>query len=61
MSDYFKPNQAAKMILAEMIKSNITFSEAWVDYNNTWYDNELKMSEKEQTRKFILDALDRWH
>ena len=61
MSDYCKPNQAAKMILAEMIKSNITFSEAWVDYNNTWYDNELKMSEKEQTRKFILDALDRGH
>lgn len=61
MTELFKPNQAAKMILAEMIKSNITFSEAWADYNNTWYDNELKESDKKQVRQFILDALDRWH
>jgi hypothetical protein len=61
MTELFKPNQAAKMILAEMIKSNIPFNESWADYNNTWYDNTLKESDKKQVRQFILDALDRWH
>ena len=61
MRECFKENQAAKMILLEMIKSNIPFNEAWKDYNNTWYNNTLKESDKEQTRIFILKSLDRWH
>lgn len=61
MDKLFKANQAAKMILAEMIKSNIPFNDAWDEYNSTWYDNSLKESDRILTRKFILNALDKWY
>lgn len=61
MREFFEASQAAKMVLADMMKFDIAFDRAWDNYNNEWYDNELKESDKTQTRKFILDSLDRWH
>ena len=61
MTESFKANQAAKIILAEMMKFDIPFNKAWDGYNSEWYDNALTKSDKEQTRNFISDALDRWH
>lgn len=53
----FKEEQAAKMILSDVIKFNISFDEAWNRYNETWYNGKLSKLNKEQTRDFILNVV----
>lgn len=53
----FKEDQAAKMILSDVIKFNISFDEAWNRYNETWYNGKLSKLNKEQTRDFILNVV----
>lgn len=53
----FKEDQAAKMILSDVIKFNISFDEAWSRYNETWYNGRLSKRNKEQTRDFILNVV----
>lgn len=61
MKEFFELKQAAKVIMNDMIKFDIGFDRAWSNYNNEWFNNTLMEPEKEQTKQFILDVLNRWH
>ena len=54
----FNSMQAAKMILSDVIKFNISFDDAWGRYNETWYNNTLSKKHKEETRNFILNVIE---
>lgn len=54
----FEADQAAKMILSDVIKLNVSFNEAWDNYSRTWYDGKLSKSYKEETRNLINNIFD---
>lgn len=57
MYEDFKEDQAAKMILSDVIRFNISFDKAWDRYNETWYNKRLSKKNKDQTRDFILNII----
>lgn len=58
MGNIFKINQAAKILLADMMRLNISFNEAWKDYNNAWYGGKLLESDKDKVMNFISETID---
>lgn len=58
MDNDFEINQAAKMLLTDIIRLNISFNEAWENYNKTWYDGSLLESDKENVLNLISNTID---
>lgn len=59
MRELFNVCQAAKMIIVDMIKLDMSFNKAWENYNNKLFNNKLTEQDKDQTCSFILDILNK--
>lgn len=57
MNKDFDANTAAKMILADMLRLDISFNDAWKDYNKKWYDSSLSDLEQNETWKVITETI----
>lgn len=58
MDNDFEVNQAAKMLLTDIIRLNMSFNEAWENYNEIWYDGSLLESDKENVLNLISKTID---
>ncbi len=58
MDNNFEVDQAAKMLLTEIIRLNISFNEAWKSYNETWYNGDLLESDKDKVINLISKTID---
>lgn len=54
MKEFFNLEQAAKVIMNDMIQFNIGFDMAWANYNNEWFNNSLSEAEKDAAMDFII-------
>ena len=54
MKEFFNLEQAARIIMNDMIQFDIGFDKAWRNYNNEWFNNSLSETEKDAAMDLII-------